>query len=518
VNSERWDRLELLLEKASELAPEERAAFLEREAAGDADLLAEAAALLEASHDADEYLDRLREDLLGPDVQDMLREVPSAADGPDPWIGRTVSHYEILDRMGGGGMGVIYRARDVALDRPVAIKFIAPEIRRDAAARDRFTQEARAASALDHPNICTIHEIAETEDGRLYIVMTAYDGETLRSKLDRGPLAEADALDLAEQVARGLAAAHEHGIVHRDVKPANIVVTHDGVAKLLDFGLASSGEGGIGGPGAVEGTVAYMSPEQVEGLRADPPSDVWALGVTLFEMLAGVRPFAADHPRVEMKRILAGDADLGALREGLDAGTLDIVRRALAKRPEDRFADGRELLDALVAHRAAAARLETKRGLRRAWAAGITVALLLTVGYLAFEGRENTGPVRAVGVEGLLGNVLWVDDNPANNEEIVQELAARNVQVTTALSTEDGLRAFDPTRHQLVVSDIGRYEGAGETYVDRAGIDLLERLVAMHPDVKVAFCTSTRAVDRYGQEALDAGAVAVVDDCRELFR
>ena len=514
----RWDRLELLLEQASALAPEERAAFLEREAGGDADLLAEAAALLEASPDAEEYLDRLREDLLGPDVQDMLRDVPTADDGPDPWVGRTVSHYEIVDRMGGGGMGVIYRARDVALDRPVAIKFIAPEIRRDAAARARFTQEARAASALDHPNICTIHEIAETEDDRLYIVMTAYDGETLRARLDRGPLAEGEALDLAEQVARALAAAHEHGIVHRDVKPANIIVTHDGVAKLLDFGLARSGESRIGAPDAVEGTVAYMSPEQVEGLQADPPSDVWALGVTLFEMLAGARPFAADHPRVAMRRILADDADLGAARDGLSPGTLDIVRRALAKRPEDRFADGREMLDAMVAHRAATARLESQRGVRRAWAAAITVAVALTVGYVAFEGLENTGPVHAVGVEGVLAHVLWVDDNPANNEEVARELGRRNVQVTTALDTEDGLRSFDPALHQLVVSDIGRYEGVDETYVDRAGIDLMERLVAMHPDVKVAFCTSTRAVERYGQEALEAGAVAVVDDCRELFR
>ncbi|HSM35375.1 MAG TPA: protein kinase [Longimicrobiales bacterium] len=513
----RWDRLELLLERASTLAPEERAAFLEREAGGDADLLAEAAALLEASPDAEEYLDRLREDLLGPDVQDMLRDVPTADDGPDPWVGRTVSHYEILDRVGGGGMGVIYRARDVALDRPVAIKFIAPEIRRDAAARDRFTQEARAASALDHPNICTIHEIAETEDGRLYIVMTAYDGETLRARLDRGPLPEDEALDLAEQVARALAAAHEHGIVHRDVKPANIIVTHDGVAKLLDFGLARSGESRIGAPGAVEGTVAYMSPEQIEGRPADPPSDVWALGVTLFEMLAGVRPFAADHPRVAMRRILADDPDLGAARDGLSPGTLDIVARALAKRPEDRFPDAREMLDAMVAHRAAATP-GSPRGLRRALAAGITVAAVLTLAYVAFEGRENTGPVRAVGVEGVLGQVLWVDDNPANNEEVVQELGRRNVQVTTALDTEDGLRSFDPAVHQLVISDIGRYEGADETYTDRAGIDLLERLRAVHPDVKVALCTSTQAVDRYGREALAAGAVAVVDDCRELFR
>jgi serine/threonine protein kinase len=188
VTASRWDRLEDLLDRANQLAASERAAFIETETAGEPELRAELAALLDASPDAEQYLERLREELLGPDVQDILREGPSAADAPDPWIGRSVSHYEILDRIGGGGMGVIYRARDVALGRPVAIKFIAPEIRRDPQARDRFMQEARAASALDHPNICTIHEIAETEDGRLYIVMTAYDGETLRERLGRGPL------------------------------------------------------------------------------------------------------------------------------------------------------------------------------------------------------------------------------------------------------------------------------------------------------------------------------------------
>jgi serine/threonine-protein kinase len=194
VTHSRWDRLESLLEQARALPASEREAFIERASGDDPALGSELASLVNASDGAEEYFGRLRQDLLGSGMQGILRRAAAAGDGPDPWIGRTVLHYEIVERIGGGGMGVIYRARDPRLGREVALKFIAPEIRDEPLARQRFVEEARAASALDHPNICTIHEIGETEDGRLFIVMPAYEGETLRSRLDRGPLPEADAL------------------------------------------------------------------------------------------------------------------------------------------------------------------------------------------------------------------------------------------------------------------------------------------------------------------------------------
>jgi serine/threonine protein kinase len=209
--------------------------------------------------------------------------------------GQRVSHYDVLERLGGGGMGVVHRALDTRLNRHVALKFLPPELTRDDEARERFIQEAQAASALDHPNICTIHEIDATSDGQLFIAMAMYDGETLKRRIDRGPLSIAEAIDIAEQVARGLAKAHAAGIVHRDVKPANLMITTDGFVKILDFGIAKLL--GMTGPtrtGSTLGTVAYMSPEQVNGDEIDPRSDVWALGAVLYEMLTGKRAFTAE--------------------------------------------------------------------------------------------------------------------------------------------------------------------------------------------------------------------------------
>src|SRR5512140_2220683 len=152
-------------------------------------------------------------------------------------VGQTVSHYRILEHLGGGGMGVVYKAQDLKLDRPVALKFLPPDLTRDPEAKERFVHEAKAASALQHNNICTVHDIDESTDGQLFIVMDYYEGETLKKRIERGPLSIRDAIDIAIQLAQGLAKAHERGIVHRDIKPANIMLSADGVAKIVDFGL-----------------------------------------------------------------------------------------------------------------------------------------------------------------------------------------------------------------------------------------------------------------------------------------
>ncbi|MFL6194776.1 MAG: protein kinase domain-containing protein [Thermoanaerobaculia bacterium] len=220
-------------------------------------------------------------------------------------VGRTLGHYRVLEHAGGGGMGVVYKAEDLRLSRTVALKFLPPELTRDPEAKARFLQEARSASVLDHPNICTIHEVGETEDGRLYLSMPFYDGETLRRKIERGPLPLDEAIDVAEQIARGLAKAHRGGIVHRDIKPANLVVTSDGVVKILDFGLAKLiGAVAITRTGSSVGTPAYMSPEQARGEEVDHRTDLWSLGVVLYEMVAGRRPFRGDHDQAVLYAIL----------------------------------------------------------------------------------------------------------------------------------------------------------------------------------------------------------------------
>ena len=200
--------------------------------------------------------------------------------------GQTVSHYRVLEKLGGGGMGVVYKALDTHLDRHVALKLLPPELTRDDDARGRFVLEAKAASALDHPSICTIYDIDETPDGQMFIAMGYYDGETLKERIGRGPLPVAEALDIAIQMAKGLAEPHSADIVHRDIKPANVMLTKNGLVKIVDFGIAKLL--GVTGPtqtGTTLGTVSYMSPEQVAGENADQQSDVWALGAVLYEML-----------------------------------------------------------------------------------------------------------------------------------------------------------------------------------------------------------------------------------------
>ena len=182
-------------------------------------------------------------------------------------IGQTISHYRILKKLGEGGMGLVYKATDLNLERTVALKFLPPELTRDPEAKARFIHEAKAASALDHPNVCTVYEVNETDDGQMFMAMPCYEGETLKEKIARGPLKLYQAVVLAGQIAEGLARAHDKDIVHRDIKPANIFITNDNLVKILDFGLAKlAGQTKITQEGTTLGTVAYMSPEQSRGL------------------------------------------------------------------------------------------------------------------------------------------------------------------------------------------------------------------------------------------------------------
>jgi len=264
-------------------------------------------------------------------------------------IGRTVSHYRILEKLGCGGMGVVYRAEDLRLGRTVALKFLPPHLDTDAAARERFIQEAKAASSLDHPNTCTIHEIDTTEDGQIFIVMSLYLGETLEKKIARGPLPADLAVAIALDTARGLAKAHRLGIVHRDVKPSNLMITEEGVVKILDFGIAKlAGEVRHTQAGRIVGSVDYMSPEQARGEEVDRRTDIWSLGVVLYEMLTGQKPFRGGAYNAVLYNILhTQPRPMAELVAGLPEHLVRVVARALAKWPMQRFENLDEMAAAL---------------------------------------------------------------------------------------------------------------------------------------------------------------------------
>jgi eukaryotic-like serine/threonine-protein kinase len=259
--------------------------------------------------------------------------------------GRTISHYHILEKLGDGGMGVVYKAEDKKLKRLVAIKFLPPELTHDASARQRFIREAQAASALQHHNICTIHEIGETTDGRLFICMEHYEGGTLKDILSglRGdaktPMPPDHVVDIALQISNGLSKAHEKGIVHRDIKPANIMITDDGVVKILDFGLAKNpGNRQITRTGRTMGTLAYLSPEQASGKKMDHRTDIWSLGVVIYEMAVGKLPFEHDADAAVLYSIM-DKPPIPPSRTGVSvpAALEGVILKCLQKDPKDRY-------------------------------------------------------------------------------------------------------------------------------------------------------------------------------------
>ena len=319
MNPERWRQIETLYHSARQHG----LAVLE---GTDPDLRREVEALLEQDPSGKLL------DLPAPDVFDDLTLTAHESSAPSTLAGRRIGHYEILDRIGAGGMGVVYKARDTKLNRLVALKFLPPAYRHDPELKRRLMDEARAASALDHPNIVVIHEIHEAGDD-LFIAMAYHEGETLRARI-HGPMAPAEALRIARQVAAGLARAHASGITHRDIKPSNIIAAKDGVVRIIDFGLAQSPDMTATLEGGARGTPLYMSPEQASGRALDARTDLWSLGVVLYEMLAGRAPFQGGAT-LALMRSIAGDAP--APLSDVPAPVAAIVSRALQKNPDQRY-------------------------------------------------------------------------------------------------------------------------------------------------------------------------------------
>jgi serine/threonine protein kinase len=275
-------------------------------------------------------------------------------------IGQTIAHYKILEHLGAGGMGEVYLAVDSKLDRKVALKFLPAQMTAQPDARARFLQEARAASALNHPNICTIHDIQE-HDGQLFIVMEHVDGQTLRDK--RATLSPKQVLEIGAQVADGLAAAHEHGIVHRDIKPENIMIRKDGIVQIMDFGLAKlHGATRLTKEGSTIGTAGYMSPEQVQGLDTDHRSDIFSLGVVLYELLTEQMPFKGMHDTAIMYEIVNIDAaPPSALRPDIEPELDRILLECLDKDKDERYQSAKELAKDLRRYRRSSDRSKISR-------------------------------------------------------------------------------------------------------------------------------------------------------------
>ncbi|HEV2827277.1 MAG TPA: serine/threonine-protein kinase, partial [Pyrinomonadaceae bacterium] len=351
MKAERWQQVEKLYHDTLERSADERAPFLAQACAGDEGLRRDVESLLAYEDQAEKFIES--------PALEIAAKMMAEEHGAPVAEGQTITHYRVISQLGVGGMGEVYLAEDTRLGRKVALKFLPALLTQDKRHLRRFEQEARAVAALSHPNVCVIHEVVETGEGRHCIVMEYVDGVTLRDCI-AGRMSVNEALDASIQVASALSAAHAAGIVHRDIKPENIMRRQDGYVKILDFGLAkltekesrpADSEGETRAldlktlPGMVMGTVAYMSPEQARGLPVDARTDVWSVGVVLYEMVAGHKPFAGATPTDVIISIAEREpVPLTKCGPEIPIQLEQIVKKALAKDRDERYGTAEDLL------------------------------------------------------------------------------------------------------------------------------------------------------------------------------
>lgn len=359
MTPEQWQRVRPILECALELEPESRPAYVDSTCAGDEELRVEILSLLSEPKQSDSFL---REPALNMVRRHMAQDQAQLEKAEEfALVGKKISHYRILNKLGGGGMGVVYEAKDTRLGRHVALKFLPEEVARDAQALERFQREARAASALNHPHICTIHDFGECERGP-FMVMEVLEGSTLKHCISGKPLPCESVVELGIHIAEALEAAHAKAVLHRDITPANVFVTQRGEAKLLDFGLAklagATAEALVSQeatatehfkhltlPGALMGTAPYMSPEQIRGQPVDARSDIFSCGAVLYEMVTGQPPFSGETIERIREAILSKEpASPRKLNPRLPVGLEGVVLKALEKERSARYQSASDLL------------------------------------------------------------------------------------------------------------------------------------------------------------------------------
>jgi hypothetical protein len=391
---ERWARLDELYHAALEQPEEQRDAFLRAACGGDQELQREVSSLLRFHRDKG-FLDKTPAEIAGR-LEAAIRD--STPGGPQ--AGQIISHYKVIEKLGAGGMGVVYKAEDVHLDRTVALKFLSPDTIEDPVGKERLIREAKAAAALDHPNVCTVYEIGETVEG-VFLAMALVDGESLSDRIARRPLKLEEALDIAIQTAQGLQSAHEKGIVHRDIKSSNLMINRQGQVKIMDFGIAQlANQARLTQSMTILGTPGYLAPEQAKGEKADSRSDIWSLGLVLYEMVTGRLPFKSDQRDALLHSIIHEEHEpVTALRAGLPVELDRILGKALAKDPSERYQHVDDLIVDLrrLAKQPAAGRVTAsgKTGSRvtparrlALWIGGFGVLSLIAFA-LAFWGRSQ---------------------------------------------------------------------------------------------------------------------------------
>ena len=341
-NKQHWQQVKDIFEGALESEGAQREAFLDRACSSDVELRREVESLLRSYGQAGSFME-------APAV--ALAAESFVGEQKKLLVGQRVKHYQVIGPIGEGGMGEVYLAKDTILGRRVALKVLPDFVVKDPDRLRRFKQEARSASTLNHPNVCVIHEIGETEDGRPFIAMEHIEGVTLRQRMNEQALKLGDALDIAIQVADALTVAHEARIVHRDIKPENIMIRRDGYVKVFDFGLAKLTEQREhldnatmstllvnSSPGTVMGTAAYMSPEQARGVAVDERTDIWSLGVVIYEMVSGRPPFSGQTPTDVVIAVVEKDPPaLSQYFAEAPAELERIVRKALRKNTDQRY-------------------------------------------------------------------------------------------------------------------------------------------------------------------------------------